>query len=399
MSLLELAAVPAGHISDMILATPDGPGHPSSPSAVKCSETHGWKPVWVWVGWEETVHITQFLWQDSVPVSCLNKSKLHATDEPGVNNSKVCGWAVCTQPFPICVCSPLPLHTHLWNPASRSMLLPGIPKCEVQKCKPWSCSWALCPPQGWRQMPAAAAPRECCVPALGCASFSLWPAPGCVRKISARWKAATWDALGLCRRRGTPSHLSHPLEILFIPALWFGEVIFLMLSNTACMLGDLLLCDPSAQSNSEHFLLMVLGHPRKCLCLVKSVEAEILICAVGLSLEPVAEKMHLFSSKHPICIQMQALTIVWTCCRCWNVAPALGVNNTSKRKHSHEAFLMWPQRLSLLLWKCMLMRELLNKPPLFYCTKCVAIGAFCFWLSKWAPCSLSALYMPVGRVG
>lgn len=42
-----------------------------------------------------------------------------------------------------------------------------------------------------------------------------------------------------------------------------------------------------------------------------------------------------------------------------------GVNNISKKTHSHEAFLIWPQRLGLLLWKCVLVRELFNKPPRF----------------------------------
>lgn len=74
-----------------------------------------------------------------------------------------------------------------------------------------------------------------------------------------------------------------------------------------------------------------------------------------------------------------------------------GVNNTSKRKHSHEACLIWPQRLGLLLWKCMLMRKLFNKSPLFCCMKRVTIGAFSFWLSKWITCSVTMLYIPVGR--
>lgn len=235
--------------------------------------------------------------------------------------------------------------------------------------------------------------------------------------------AAALGALGLCRKGGTPSHQADPTRNPVIPVLWSGLVIFLRLSDMVGShthgLRDFLLCDPRVQSNflecSEFSKCSATfpaggtgtskGSGYQCGCASsQSAGGEILVCAVGLSLEPVAEKkMHLFSSKHPMCIQMHINSNFKWKQLCEPVAGAgtwhllQGVNNTNKRKRSHEVCLIWPQRLGLFLWKWMLMRELFNKPPLFYCIKCVTAGAFSFCLSKLIPCRMSVLYIPVGE--
>lgn len=298
------------------LAVPDGPGHPSSPSGVKCSEIHWWKPVWVWVGWGKTVQITEFLWQDSVPVSYLNKSKLPVTTEPKIAQIKE---MFVVQ---VCACSHFPsvfgcavpvksifgvqinasaLNFEVWGEMQTLWTAPELGALPRAGSKAGSCRSHL------------ALQGNSALPALGCAAFTVAGSDTSLLPGAAA-------ALGLCRRGGTPSHQAEahiPLEILLplfcgLAQWFFSDVVG----------SPFLLCDPWVQNSSEHFLLMVLGHPRNLGTGVFvphhsrwKLRSWFVLLGFLWSLL-LKKKMHLFSSQHPICIQMQVLTIVWTCCRC-----------------------------------------------------------------------------------
>lgn len=309
------------------------------------------------------------------------------------------------QPLSICVCSSLTLHTHPWSSASRSMFLPWILKCKV-KHKPCELLMSCVPSPGLEADLSLA--DHCSAASSGlCSLFSLVGTCMSDKSLEQHVPWMLWGCAGRERTLPTRQSLrSHWNSCSPCFVVWLSSF-----SHASKHTGGHTACKGSLQELPQGLPLVwpisseQLGTFPADGGVASKQSGYQYACASSVSgrwdlFGACWWKNALFSKQTSYlhsnasannCVNLLQVLKCGTC--------SSGVHHTSKRQRRHEACLIWPQRLGLFLWKCMLMRKLFNKPPLFYCIKRVTVGAFRFWLSKLIPRSTVVLYIPLGRLG